>query len=388
MNATIKLYDLDAYQTSFQGTVLSCLPVDDSRFDLILDQTLFFPEEGGQTPDKGTIQSIPVLDVQIKDQIIHHYIEQQIPEGTLVAGEINWAERFSNMQQHSGEHIFSGFVNAAFGYHNVGFHLSQNEVTMDYDGPLTWDDIYELEAKSNQSIYRNLTITAAYPSKEELSKLEYRSKIEINGAVRIVTIPGVDVCACCAPHVHRTGEIGVIKITQLQNYKGGVRLHLLCGKRAMADYRKKQELVLAVSNRLSTSTDTISDAVDKLLGDIQTYKNQIVALQRESIASKAAAIPENTTNCILFEASLDAIPHRELVNLLTAKCSGICGVFVGNDTDGYRYIVGSANIDVREINTTLRTAFNGRGGGSKEMVQGSLTGTAKDLKSLFDGLHV
>ena len=218
---TVRLYDQDAYATEFEAEVLACEEVEKKEkkvYQIWLDQTLFFPEEGGQSPDMGTIDGIKVLDVQIKDEVITHTLAAPLAVGTTVKGVVDWKHRFYNMQQHSGEHIFSGIVHNRFGYDNVGFHLSDSIVTMDFNGVITAEDIEEIETEVNQAIIENIPVEVSYPTKEELKVLEYRSKIEIEGQVRIVTIPGYDVCACCAPHVRRTGEIGMLKVMNVQSY--------------------------------------------------------------------------------------------------------------------------------------------------------------------------
>ena len=215
MDATIKLYDQDAYAVKFTAKVLSCrenIEKNRTTYETVLDQTHFFPEEGGQSPDKGTINGVEVLDVQIKKDVIFHTLKAPLTEGSKVEGEIDWTHRFSNMQQHSGEHIFSGLVHGKFGYDNVGFHLSDQSVTMDFNGILSDTEVREIEQKVNECIARNIEIEVTFPSKELEKQLEYRSKIEIEDQIRIVTIPGFDVCACCAPHVRRTGEIGILKV--------------------------------------------------------------------------------------------------------------------------------------------------------------------------------
>ena len=222
---TRKLYDEDARLLEFSGTVLSC-EYDEKKkgYLVILDQTAFFPEEGGQTPDKGSIDGKEVLDVQIKDDVITHYLAEPMEAGSMVKGTIDWQHRFFNMQQHSGEHLFSGLAYRKYGLKNVGFHLSNQIVTMDFDKALSEAQLKEMEWEINEAIVANVEIKTGYPTKEALESMDYRSKIEIDGAVRIVEILGYDVCACCAPHVARTGEIGGFKIQTVQNYKGGVRI--------------------------------------------------------------------------------------------------------------------------------------------------------------------
>ena len=277
MTETIKLYDRDAYATEFEADIISCEPnkADDKRFDIILNQTLFFPEEGGQSPDMGILGGYRVVDVQIKNGVITHTVDisagdccimgkeevqtekkadgkiigmecasekAELAAGVHVQGKIDWQHRFYNMQQHSGEHIFSGIVHRRFGFENVGFHLSDSVVTMDFSGVISPEDIAEVEHEVNVAISKNIPIEVTYPSRDELAQLEYRSKIEIEGQVRIVTVPGYDVCACCAPHVKRTGEIGMLKVMNYQNYKGGVRISILCGFRHSPHDRKLQNI--------------------------------------------------------------------------------------------------------------------------------------------------
>ena len=386
LSKTIRLYDADAYQTEFEATVLACEEVEkkDGRgYQVWLDQTLFFPEEGGQSPDMGTIDGVEVLDVQIKNEVITHTLAAPLTVGTTVKGVVDWKHRFYNMQQHSGEHIFSGIVHKKFGYDNVGFHLSDSIVTMDFNGVISPKEITEIEEKVNQAIIENIPVEVSYPSKEELKELAYRSKIEIEGQVRIVTIPGYDVCACCAPHVRRTGEIGSLKVMNVQSYKGGVRVSILCGFRALDAFRQKADIITELMAEFSTSQDAILDNVKKLKGANQTMKNQLAAAKQELMEYKVSAIPEDSENAILFEADLETPVVRGVVNGLVEKFAGISAVFVGNDENGYQFIVGSKNKDCRQIAATLRERLSARGGGSDKMIQGSVAATQLQIEELL-----
>lgn len=386
LSKTIRLYDADAYQTEFEATVLACEEVekkDGKVYQVWLDQTLFFPEEGGQSPDMGTIDGVEVLDVQIKNEVITHTLDAPLTVGTTVKGVVDWKHRFYNMQQHSGEHIFSGIVHKKFGYDNVGFHLSDSIVTMDFNGVISPKEITEIEEKVNQAIIENIPVEVSYPSKEELKELDYRSKIEIEGQVRIVTIPGYDVCACCAPHVRRTGEIGSLKVMNVQSYKGGVRVSILCGFRALDAFRQKADIITELMAEFSTSQDAILDNVKKLKGANQTMKNQLAAAKQELMEYKVSAIPEDSENAILFEADLETPVVRGVVNGLVEKFAGISAVFVGNDENGYQFIVGSKNKDCRQIAATLREKLSARGGGSDKMIQGSVAATQLQIEELL-----
>ena len=383
----VKLYDLDAYATEFDAKVVSCEAVTYNNQDVyavILDRTLFFPEEGGQSPDKGTLDGKTVLDAQIKKDIVTHYLEQPVEAGATVHGVIDWKHRFSNMQQHSGEHIFSGIVHRDYGFNNVGFHLSDNIVTMDFDGVLSAEQVADVEYKVNEAIAKNVEITAAFPSKEELAALEYRSKIEIDGAVRIVTVDGYDVCACCAPHVKRTGEIGMLKVMSVQNYKGGVRISILCGFRALQAFRDKTEVVSSLTSLLSTSQETIVERVTQMKNTIQELKLQLGEVKQNMMFAKIYDIPLEEKDVILFEDDLDTQICRNVVNELVEEHQGINAVFVGNDEEGYRFILGSNVQDCKAVAVNLRDAFNAKCGGSATMIQGSVETTREKLEFFFE----
>ena len=225
---TKKLYDLDSHRRDFTAAVLRC-DADGERYAVVLDQTLFFPEGGGQPADTGVLGGARVLDVQITQEAIVHYTDAPLTPGAQVRGEIDWPQRFRRMQGHSGEHIISGLIHSEYGLDNVGFHLGQDTITMDYNGELTWPQLMHIEQLANEAVYRNVPIRTEYPSAERLAQMTYRSKLDLTEDVRIVTVEGYDVCACCAPHVSCTGEIGAIKFTSVMRHRGGIRVTILCG---------------------------------------------------------------------------------------------------------------------------------------------------------------
>ena len=350
---------------------------------MVLDQTVFFPEGGGQYADTGVLGTVNVTDVHEKDDVIYHYTTAPLEVGSIVTGKINWEERFEKMQQHTGEHIVSGIVHERFGYNNVGFHLGADYCTMDFDGTISKEQLKEIEAAANEAVYQDLEIEILYPSKDELKDMDYRSKIEIEGQVRIVKIPGYDVCACCAPHVKTTGEIGAVKLVSMANYKGGERITMLCGRRAMRDYEKKDAMTKEISALLCAKEYEVADAVGKLKDEQTRMKSQIAELQQKLLEFRVAEIPVEEKIVTVFDSALSGNLPREMMNRLLDKGAVICAVFSGTDTDGYRYVIGSRSEDVRPISKALNVAFEGRGGGKPEMVQGSVKGTGKAMKELL-----
>ncbi len=379
-----KIFYEDTHILRFEATVLECIPVD-GLFHIVLDRTAFFPEEGGQLADIGTLNDLPVRDVSIVKDIIYHHMDIPFEVGTEVTGYVDWDRRFDFMQQHSGEHIISGLLHKHYGFNNVGFHLGLTEVTLDFDGSIGMDALRDIEAEANQIVYKNLPIHCFFPDCDELETMEYRSKIEIEGAVRIVEIPGVDVCACCAPHVESTAEIGIIKITGVQSHRGGVRINILCGERALNDYTTKQTAVNTLSALLSAKPDLVVDAVKKLQEDALKQKDTFNQLANQLLQFQIASLPapQDCPNPMLFVELSNPIAIRNTVNELTGKYSGYCGIFNGNDQDGYSFIIGSSTLDCRTLAATMRELFGAKGGGTAPMIQGNVKTSKETLIALF-----
>lgn len=387
---TEKLFYEDSYIKEFQARVLSCRERN-GGYQAVLTRTAFFPEGGGQSADTGFLytkegEEIRVTDVHEKDGVVYHYISQPVQEGTEVRGKLDFQERFSKMQQHTGEHILSGLVNRHFGYRNVGFHLGTQEVTMDYDGVLTEEDLRQIEYEANEAVAENIPVKVLYPSKEELKNIIYRSKIEIEGQIRIVQIPGYDSCACCAPHVKETGSVGLIKIVGAVHYKGGMRVSILCGFRALKDYRMKERNVTEISNLLSAKQEDTAQAVEHLGQELNRQKEKNKALQERYVALCLENIRKNTEpeeNIFLFEEELDPGARRDFVNKGMEMTRGLAGVFVGTDDSGYQYVLGSRRPDIQETGKKLNARFQGKGGGRPPMIQGSLKGKEQEIREFL-----
>ena len=379
---TRKLYDLDSHMSAFDAVVRACVPAGE-HWKIILDQTAFFPEGGGQPADTGTLGGFRVLDVQESGGEIVHLTDGALAPGETVHGALDWPKRFRRMQEHSGEHIISGLVHAKYGYRNVGFHLGDETVTMDYDGELSRDQIAELELLANEAVWKDVPVTAVYPPEDVLRTLEYRSKLELTENVRIVTIEGYDVCACCAPHVAHTGEIGAIKIIDSMRHRGGVRLTILCGIDAIQQYRMLFDEAAALSNLLNVPKDALVPAVERLFAERDGLEHALAAREDKLNALRLKALPMSAENLVIVDDFDDPDAMRELVNVGMERASGVCAAFSGSDTEGYRYIIGSKSMDLRVRAKEINAALQGRGGGRPSIVQGSCNATRAEIEAYF-----
>ncbi|MBQ1504002.1 MAG: alanyl-tRNA editing protein [Oscillospiraceae bacterium] len=379
---TTRLFDEDSHLSRFEAVVVSCTP-EDGRYAVVLDRTAFFPLGGGQQPDTGTIAYARVSDVREKDRVITHYIDKPLYPGAKVRCEIDWPQRFRRMQNHSGEHIVSGLVHRKYGYDNVGFHMGSEDVTIDFSGELTRAQLDEIETEANEAVWKNLPVTARYPSPEELAELDYRAKLELTENVRIVTIEGIDNCACCAPHVSRTGEIGAIRLLDFIRYKGGVRVHLLCGADAMENDREKSASVRHISNLLSVKQADAAKAVDALSQELEETRRANTLLEKQLARALAESAQLCGKTAILFAENLSPDALREFANCAVSRAP-LAAAFTGSDAKGWNYVLGSASLDLKALAPSLNAGLSGRGGGSRTMLQGHAGASEEAIRAFFE----
>lgn len=378
---TDRLFEQNPYIRVFDARVLECEEQNDT-YRIRLDRTAFFPEGGGQPGDRGWIDTAFVSDTHEKDGEVWHYADKPLAVGAEVQGRLDWAFRFSNMQNHAGEHIVSGLIHAKYGYDNVGFHMGSEAITLDINGELTEEQIQEIEAEANQAIEENIPIQAMLPSKDALAQMTYRSKKALDGDVRIVEISGYDRCACCGTHPSRTGEIRLIKILSVQNYKGGVRIAMLSGQRALEDYMEKHENVVKISHLLSAKTGEISGAVERLQKEISDLKFRMVQMKREMLTMKAAGQPvEGKAVCVL-ENELEGNELREYANLLAGRAERV--LVLAKNGSLYRYVLIDGGQRAREFGKEIQSLYQGKGGGTAQMIQGTLSGNVDEVKHWFE----
>ena len=379
---TEKLYYLDAYATKFTAKVLECT-AEKKNFKVVLDRTLFYPEGGGQPADMGTLGGVKVLDVHEKDDIITHTTDKPLEVGAEVEGEIDWERRFDLMQNHSGEHILSGVICQKYGCDNVGFHMGKEMITIDLNTKIPEEDLPWLEEKANEAIWNNVPVGIRYPSKEELDALDYRSKKELEGQVRIVNVGEYDCCACCGTHVRLAGEVGQIKIISAQNYKGGTRLELLCGKRALQDFRKKNDVSAEAGKLLSVPAEKVDGAVKNLLAERDELIQTLNQVKWKYFNLKAEQVAEGTENILFFGEGLNSKDMTHFADLLLKKGAKRTAVFSPSG-DGFAFVLLSNEKDGRDFTDAMKEPFACKGGGKPDAVQGRVTGAKKDIQAFFE----
>ncbi len=378
MSQTRKLYYEDVTCLQFTAAVLECRSSGEN-FDVVLDATAFYPRAGGQPADRGALGGTTVLDVYEQDGVIYHTVTAPLYAGAVVEGDVDGERRMDHTQQHSGEHIVSGIVHMRLGYENVGFHIGEKQVTVDFSGPISAQELEDIEREANWIIWQDRPVTILWPTESERAALSYRSKKPIEGAVRIVDLGGVDRCACCGTHVQRTGEVAAVKITGAQSYKGGTRVTMLCGKRAFYDYCTKFAAQVKLSRRLSTPVDALPQAVERLVQENAALKAQQTQWE-DRIAALHARSVQGKRDALVFEPGFSAQGMRRLCTELCKVCPGVCAVFSGTDDEGYQYVLGGG--DVPAFGMHMDEALSGRGGG-KELRQGHVSASQRSIEAFF-----
>ena len=377
---TKNLYYEDPFLREFTAAVISCEEVK-GGYLVTLDRTAFYPEGGGQPYDTGVLGEANVLEVHDKGGVITHLCDKPLAAGESVDGRIDWTRRFDHMQQHSGEHICSGLICARFRCDNVGFHMGAESVTIDFNADISWDELLEIEEAANRYICEDHPIDIHFYRGAELDAVEYRSKKPLEGDVRIVAFPGADCCACCGTHVARSGQVGLVKFLSVQKFREGVRIELLCGGRARRYLSACWEQSLRIGQALSVKPVASAAAVERLQGELGALKLRCAKLE-ESVFAQTAAQYAGRGDVLLFADELSGDSLRRLCDAVANACGGRCAVFAGAD-GAYKYAIGRADGDLRELTKKMNTALSGRGGGKPNFVQGSVSCERAAIEAFF-----
>ena len=378
-----RLYYGNSFLSQFTATVTGCAETKNG-FEVTLSATAFYPEGGGQPCDLGILGDTKVLDVRDRDGEVIHLCEKPLPVGANVSGSIDWPRRFDFMQQHSGEHIVSGLIHKKYGYHNVGFHLGNDVVTIDFDGPLTLEDLLQIEREVNAYIWQDVSVRCWYPSQEELPKVPYRRKKDLPWPVRIVEFPDADLCACCGTQVQRTGQIGLVKILSCVKFHQGVRVEMLAGSRAMAHLGLVYEQNRQVSQVFSAKIPETGTAAQKFSQQLAAEKFRAASLQKQLFQYIAAGYVGQKL-ALRFQPELTPAGVRELADAI-GQVAEIAVVFSGSDDTAYSLCILSAKTDVRPLGKDAAAALQGRGGGKSDAFQGSFRATREEIEGYFKNL--
>jgi len=379
MNTT-KLYYEDSHLKAFTATVTGCAPVK-KGWEVTLDATAFYPEGGGQASDTGILGEAKVLSVREEGEEVFHLCDKPLEVGSTVAGEINWDRRFDLMQQHAGEHIVSGIIHKRYGWHNVGFHMGADVVTIDFDGPVPAEDLQEIEDTANNAIWQDLPIKCWYPTPEELPTVPYRRKKDLPWPVRIVEFPGYDICACCGTHPKTTGAIGLVKLFSCVKFHEGVRMEMACGKRALTMLNSAYEQNKQVSQAFSAKIGETGLAARRMNDALAAEKFRASALEKQLFAHIAQGYAGKAF-AVHFAKDLSPNSCRELCDAI-ADFAKVAVTLSGSDETGYCLCVLSRTEDAKAIGDAAAKALNGRGGGKKEAFQGRIAATQGQIENFF-----
>lgn len=378
---TEKLYYADPFLKTFTATVLDCQP-GKNGFVVTLDRTAFYPEGGGQPADQGTLDGAAVTDVHEKNGAVLHNVDSAVEIGKTVTGVIDWARRFDHMQQHSGEHICSGLICGRYHCDNVGFHMGTDMVTIDFNADIPWEELLEIEAQANQYIYEDHPIDIQFHQGAELDAIDYRSKKPLEGDVRIVAFPGADCCACCGTHVLRSGQVGLVKFLSVQKFREGVRIELLCGKRALDYLSRTWEQAKTIGQRLSVKPVDAAAAVERLENELSAAKLRCAQLE-ESVFAAIAQEQAGKGDVLLFQPPMKPDSVRKLADAAAKTCGGLAAVFAGEGIH-YAYALGRADgQDISAQVKAMNVALHGRGGGRNGFAQGSVEAERSAIEAFF-----
>ena len=377
---TLKLYENNSLLKSCQAVVTACTE-SKGKYLIELDQTVFFPEGGGQLSDKGTISDAKVAHVAEKDGHILHECDKPLAVGSMVEAKLDWMVRLDRMQQHLGEHILSYAFWKLFKANNVGFHMNEDNVTIDLDKEMTPEELLKAEHLTNEIIWDNRPVSVNYMDSTELEahKNEMRKfNDKLTGILRIVSVEGADICTCCGTHPPFTGMVGSVKIIRSDKHKNGCRVEFLCGRRALLDADKKNNILLSVAADFSAKPEQVPERLGKLHKEVEELHEQLkaktLALLERGLEDKLAeaALRADGSKLLVMALTGDGKESKLLMPRLMTLTNTVSVIFsVQSERISYVLVLGAdTSGDCRTYIKIVNEIFVGRGGGKPDCAQG------------------
>ena len=389
MMKTERKYYESAYEAEFEAVVVK---VDEraGKWCVVLEASCFYPGGGGQPADVGNLGGCGVVDCFEDDGLIYHVMERRpdFAAGDLVRGVVDFGRRYAFMQNHTGEHVLSGLAKSRFGAMNVGFHMSERGFTIDFDLPLSAEELEELEELANRAVARDVDVELRIVRGEELLGIEARSKKDFGreAEVRLVEVPGYDCCACAALHVGNLREVGIVKIVGYARYKGGVRLNVFCGGDALWDYTRKNGIVKELGAVFSAEAEGLVAAALRVKAVGGELKKEIDGLKNRIFELRAGAADEGADFAYYFEEGLDGDGLRRFANLAAGRAR--IAIVLSGEGAVYRYAACShdGEADLAGFAAKLNEALDGRGGAGGNVAQGALKAGFEEILEYLEGL--
>lgn len=377
---TVKLYENNSLLKSCQAVVTACTE-SKGKYLIELDQTVFFPEGGGQLSDKGIISDAKVAHVAEKNGHILHECDKPLAVGSMIEAKLDWMVRLDRMQQHLGEHILSYAFWKLFKANNVGFHMNEDNVTIDLDKEMTPEELLKAEHLTNEIIWDNRPVSVNYMDSTELEahKNEMRKfNDKLTGILRIVSVEGADICTCCGTHPPFTGMVGSVKIIRSDKHKNGCRVEFLCGRRALLDADKKNNILLSVAADFSAKPEQVPERLAKLHKEVEELHEQLkaktLALLERGLEDKLAeaALRADGSKLLVMALTGDGKESKLLMPRLMTLTNTMSVIFsVQSERISYVLVLGAdTSGDCRTYIKIVNEIFAGRGGGKPDCAQG------------------
>jgi len=386
---TERLYFKAPYQVEFEAQVIKKTFYQDKPA-LVLDQTCFYPEGGGQPADGGTLNGIQVSAVLEENGEILHVIEEDVTSDK-VAGRIDWNRRFDHMQQHAGQHVLSQCLIQLFGAETRSFHLGERTSTLEIDKrEMTDEEVERVEQLANAVVFENREIKSQFIREQEVSKVPLRRPPKKKGVIRVVEVSDFDHSACGGTHPRRTGEIGTIKILRWEKIRNNIRLEFLCGGRALKDYIQKHKDMRHLSNQLTVDESEVLASFEKIISEIKAQRSQARKMQEKLIQYEAENLMQEADERIIRKIYTERTPEeiRRLALAVIKKGAFIVLFGLKGEERVHVFLACSEDfdLDMRELVPVISPLIQGKGGGRPSLVE--IAGEKKEqLKKALEKAH-
>lgn len=376
---TVRLYLEDQYRQNFSAKVIEQTEID-GRPAVVLEQTLFYPTSGGQPHDAGTLNAIPVVDVfEDERRRIVHVLNEPLT-GRAVEGRIDWERRFDHMQQHTGQHLLSQAFIKVCKAETLSFHLGEESATLDLNqADFSSAAVTSVENLANRIVCENRPVWGHIIDRNELDHYPVRKPPTVEDNIRIIEIKDFDHSPCGGTHCSQTGEIGMIKIKKYENYRGGSRMHFVCGARALADYQKKSDILKRIGNCLSSGADDLPGNIQKIQEELKSLrsehshlKKRVLQYEADSLISERKKFGNLHVIAKVFEER-DPKELKILAQAVLANSPATVALFgVKSRAKASLFFLRSENLpcDMGQLMQAASALIDGHGGGRPDQAQG------------------
>ncbi|XP_048728744.2 alanyl-tRNA editing protein Aarsd1-like isoform X2 [Ostrea edulis] len=377
----------NSYCKEFQTSVRSCTPAELSLpgktkeklqgYEVVLEDTILFPEGGGQPDDRGTINDIEVLRITRRGADAINFVTKEIQAGTEVCLKVDWKRRFDHMQQHTGQHLITAIAESMYGCPTTSWNLGENISSIELDIPsLTDQQMADMETAVNEKILACVPITPhLYHDKDdpELQKFRCRGLPDDHiGPVRVLEINGIDSCLCCGTHVSNLSHIQMIKLlwTEKAKKKGRTNLMFVAGGRVLQYLGRSVKVERSLTTLLKGPVEDHYERAETAVKGFKSTQKYVTSLLRDLAVFEGQKFKSNGNPLLCLHRKEGDLEFMNIIIQQVDNCNKICFLTVGEEKGAGLFLLSGPEDFIQNVGPKVAEILNGKGSINRGNYQG------------------